>query len=299
MAGPDVSVVVVSYNTRDLLRTCLGAAVRAADRISHEVIVVDNASPDGSADMVRREFPNVTLVANSRNLFYTAAANQGLALAHGRFVLILNADVTFSDGTFGRLYDYLERHEEVGAVSPSLVDGLGRPEACFWRTRTYESFLLNYTFLRHLFPSRTRQLNGRIEMAGESRAAVREVEMVIDMSLLARREALQQIGFYDEDFKLYFCDDDLSLRLRNAGWRLMFLGDAQNLHHRHSSVSQQPELWRIRMFRHDALVYARKHFGRTRAAILAPLMRATTRMRALRVGIGSIPLAQSPGSHQS
>jgi GT2 family glycosyltransferase len=285
---PAVSAVLVSYNTRALLTESVERLTVALANVPHEIIVVDNASPDGTAEYVRQELPMVRLIANDRNVFYTRAANQGIRAATGRYVLIVNPDVLFMPDVFARMYDFIETHPDVGAVSPSLVDAGGEHEACFWQPRTFESFLLNYTFLRHLFPARTRRLNDHGAMIGESRAQVRDVDMVVDMSLLVRREALDAIGLFDERFKLYFCDDDLSLELRKAGWRIVFLGDVVNRHDRHQSVAQRPEIWRISMFRGDALVYARKHFGPLHAALLAPLMRVTTSLRAVRLTLGLV-----------
>lgn len=279
----EISAVLVSYNTERLLYECVERLRAALAGLTHEIIVVDNASPDGSADMVRRRLQDTQLIANHENLFYTRAANQGLRMARGGYVLIVNPDVLFAEATFHRMFTYLQSHPEVGAVSPALVDGTGIPEACFCRRRSFESFLLNYSFLRHLFPGRTERINAHIRMEGASRTDVREVEVVVDMSLLVRHEALQQIGFFDEGFKLYFCDDDLSIRLRAAGWKVMFLGDVANRHDRHQSVGQRSELWRAGVFREDAFTYARKHFGVLRAIVLWPLMRVTTTLRAVRL----------------
>ncbi|HJO39510.1 MAG TPA: glycosyltransferase family 2 protein [Vicinamibacterales bacterium] len=278
----DVSVVIVNFNTRDPLERCIRAIQDAIKGVDDEVIVVDNASEDGSVEMVRQKFPNVGVICNERNLFYTRATNQGIRLARGRYVLIVNPDVTFLDGSFERMYAYLERHSEVGAVSPRLVDADGEAEDCFCRERTFESCIFNFTLLKHIFPGRTARINHVHAMRGIGRETVRDVEMVVDMSLLVRRDVLEQIGMLDESFKLYFCDDDLSLRLRQAGWRLVFLGDVRNRHHRHLSVSQQPPSWLISMFRQDALVYSRKHFGAVRTAVLRPLMGVTAALHAVR-----------------
>ena len=278
-----VSVVVVSYNTRCLLHDSVQRISESLDGIPHEVIVVDNGSPDGTAEFVARELPGVRLVANHENLYYTRAVNQGLRAAVGQFILIVNSDVLCSPDTFRRMFQYLHVHPDVGAVSPVLVDAEGIPETCFCRTRTYESFVLNYTFLRHFLPGRTRRINAEIGMEGVSRSDVRDVEVVVDMSLLVRREALEDIGLFDEDFKLYFCDDDVSIRIRKSGWRVVFLGDVANRHDRHQSVGQLAELRRIRIFRDDAYVYARKHFGWIRASVLWLLMQMTTGLRAMRL----------------
>ena len=283
----DVSVVIVNYNTRDALQRCVRAVQDAVTGAVSEVIVVDNASEDGSAEMVRQRFPDVSLICNEHNLFYTRATNQGIRIAQGRYVLIVNPDVTFLNGSFDRMFEYLERHPEVGAVSPRLVDAKDEAEDCFCRERTFESFIYNYTLFKHLFPGRTARINDVLAMRGIGRDTVREVDMVVDMSLLVRRDVLTQIGMLDEAFKLYFCDDDLSLRLRQTGCRLVFLGDVRNRHHRHESVNQQPASWLISMFRQDALVYSRRHFGTARTAVLRPLMGLTAVLHSVRARLSA------------
>lgn len=278
----DISAVIVNYNTQDLLERCLRSIEEKVKGISNEIIIIDNASTDQSAEMVRSKFPQVTLVCNERNLFVTPATNQGIKMSRGRYVLIVNPDVVFLNGSLESMYEYLETYPEVAAVSPRLVDGNGSAEACFWREKTFQSFLYNYTFLRRLFPRKTARINDYLSMKGWSRNATYAVEMMIDMSMLVRREALVQIGMYDEAFKLYFCDDDLCLRLRSKGWGLVFLGGVENLHYRHQSVKQQPESWIISVYRKDALVYSRKYFGSVRTALLRQLMWLTAVMRSVR-----------------
>jgi len=280
----------VNYNTRDSLEHCLRSIEDTFQGVGYEVIVVDNASPDRSAEMVRARFPWVSLICNDQNLFCAPATNQGISRARGRYVLSLNPDVTFLAGSFERMYGYLESHRDVAAVSPRLVDGNGEAEDCFCRERTFESFVYNYTVLRHLFPGKTARINHVQAMADVGRDSVRDVEIMVDMSLLVRRNVLMQIGMFDDAFKLYFCDDDVSLRLRQAGWRLTFLGDVQNVHHRHLSVSQQPRSWLISMFRQDALVYSRKHFGAVRTAMLRPLMGVTAVLHSVRSRLHAAPV---------
>lgn len=280
---PDVSVVIVSYNTRELLRQCVRGIPSSLLAVRYEIIVVDNASSDGAAAMIAREFPQVQLVANDSNRYAAAGLNQGIRLARGRYVLMLNPDIQFAQETFERMYGFLEAHAEVGAVSPCLVDADGVPETGFWRDRTFTFFLFNYTLLRYVFPRTTAAVRDAEVLAGVDRTAVHEVDMMIDASMLVRREALLQIGLWDEDFKLYFCDDDLTLRLRRAGWKLVFLGDVVNRHLRHQSVRQQSREWVIQVYREDALKYSRKHFGRARTAVLWALFRVTAALHWLRL----------------
>lgn len=275
----DVSIIMLSYNTRDLLEQCLRSIEEKVKGVSYEIIIIDNASADQSVEMVRSKFPQATLVCNEQNLFGPLPLNHGIRISRGRYVMIVNTDVIFLDGVCERMYEYLETHQEVAAVSPRLVDANGSAEACFCRERTFQSCIYNWTFLRRLFPRKTARINGHLLMKNWSRYSTYEVEILIDVSMMIRREALVQIGMYDEAFKLYFLDDDLSKRLRTAGWRLVFLGDVENLHYRHQSVKQQPESWIISIYREDALAYSRKYFGAARTALLRQLMWLTGAMR--------------------
>ena len=192
MPLPEISFIILSYNSARDLPRCLQSIAKHV-RQSYEIIVVDNASADDSAELVRREFPSVRLFASDRNML-AAGWNYGIRKASGRLVAIVNPDTALLEGTFDRMYAYLETHGDVAAVSPRLQNDDGSVESCFWRERTFRFFLYTCTFLRHLFPGRTARLEALHSMSDRSRTEVMEVEMMIDVCMLVRRDALDQVG---------------------------------------------------------------------------------------------------------
>jgi len=278
-AAPDLSIVIVNYNAGDVIRECLSSLYRSIRTATFEIIVVDNGSRDGSADLVEREFPDVQLIRYPENRFITPANNDGIRRSRGRYVVILNPDVVALDGSFDRMFRYMEEHRDVGAAGPRLTDADGRLEACCARERTFAHFALNYTVAGKLWRSRLTALNAWSQMAEWQRDSTREVDILADISMVVRRETLENVGLYDETFKLYFAEDDLCRRLRSAGWKVVFLADAHNIHYRHQSVKQIPSETVIRIFIEDAVVYSAKHFGSARTAVLRLLVQITALLR--------------------
>lgn len=276
---PDVSIVIVNYNAGDVIRECLASLYRSIRTATFEIIVVDNASRDGSADLVEREFPDVQLIRYPENRFITPANNEGIRRSRGRYVVILNPDVVALDGSFDTILRYMDEHRDVGAAGPRLTDADGHLEACCARERTFGHFALNYTVAGKLWPRRLAALNTWSQMAEWQRDSTREVDILVDISMVVRGEALQEVGLYDEAFKLYFAEDDLCRRLRAAGWKVVFLADAHNVHYRHQSVKQIPSAAIIRIFTEDAIAYSAKYFGAARTAVLRMLIRVTALLR--------------------
>lgn len=277
--APAVSFVIVNYNAGEIIRDCLSSLYATIRDFAFEIIVVDNGSRDGSVELVRREFPGVQLVCYGENRFITPANNDGIRRSRGKYVVVLNPDVIALDGSFHSMYRVLEEHHEVAAVGPRLTDADGRLELCCARERTFSHFLLNYTFAGKILRRQTAAMNAWSEMTEWRRDSIRDVDILVDISMMARRDALLEVGLYDEAFKLYFAEDDLCRRLRARGYRVMFLGEVQNIHYRHQSVKQMPSEAVIRIFAEDALVYAVKYFGAVRSTLLRALIGMTSLLR--------------------
>src|SRR5262249_55675556 len=239
-APPRVSVVVVSFNTREVLLRCL-AALHAHVRLPFETIVVDNASADGSADAVRAGFPDARVVANSANVGFSRANNLGLRAARGEHVLVLNSDCEVRPGAVEALAAVLDARPDVAIVGPRTVGSDGRPQVSFGPRLT------------PLGEWRQRRLvrggrEGRADVLREVAAlAAREQEpdWVSASCLLARRRALDAVGGFDESFFLYEEDVDLCLRVRAAGGRVVYTPTAEVVHHLGRSMDQAPSLARL------------------------------------------------------
>ncbi|HEV2472097.1 MAG TPA: glycosyltransferase family 2 protein, partial [Chthonomonadales bacterium] len=250
----DLSVVIVSYNTRELLRSCLLSLPGACDGLKYEAWVVDNASSDGSAGMVEAEFPKVRLIANSANVGFTRANNQALGQSEGRHVVILNPDTEPRPGALKLLVDYLDSHPEVGAVGPKLLNTDGSLQHNGRRFPTPWREFLGHTNLRRLSRERyDRELEyGRDDFDQEW-----ETDEVSGACLMVRRAVMDQVGPLDEDFFMFYEETEWCWRIKRAGWRVRYVPQAQVVHHWMAAVRQQSRAMTARLFR-SALIYYRK-----------------------------------------
>jgi hypothetical protein len=257
----DLSIIIVNWNTREHLRACL-ASLRAADGSDLSVIVVDNASTDGSAEMVRAEFPEVCLIANDRNLGYAAGNNQGLAVAQSEWLLLLNPDTELGREALEGLAGFLRDHPKAGAVAPRLVHADGRIQESVRGFPTPDALFGQITGLAP-------------ETYRTPIATVTEplpVDQPMASCLLLRREALAQVGPMDERFPIFFNDVDLCYRLKEAGWEIWYLPQLRVLHHGGASTRQvRPEMI-LESHRSLHRYYAKHYRGRLPAPIYAAIV---------------------------
>jgi len=266
-ASPDLSILVLSWNTSDLLAACLRALERHPCSRDHEILVVDNASEDGSADRVAAEFPGVRLVRNAENLGYAAGNNVGLTQARGRYVLLLNSDTEVGPGALDALVQFLEAHPSAGAVTARLVNPDGSLQKSCMRFPTLLTALVFDTFLARL-PFGRRHLD-RYFMRDFDHAASRQVDQIPGTCTLMPRQVIQKVGPMDERLWLFFNDVDLCKRIWNAGYTVHFLADAEVLHHFGASTSKFISFaveWHL-----NRVAYYRKHFGWWSVLITKPV----------------------------
>jgi GT2 family glycosyltransferase len=265
---PDVAVSIVNTNNRDLLLACL-ESLRGTEA---EVVVLDNASEDGSADAVRERFPDVRVIAQELRAGFGANHNTVIRATDSRYVYVLNEDTTSDDWGFSQLLAFLDANRQVAALGPSLVypDGSHQPSA--WRFPTPAVALLGLPTL------------GRFGVEQSTGARPRAVDWLMGAALLLRREALDDVGLFDEGFFLYSEETDLCLRLHRNGWRACYFPEVTVVHHESQFSAGIParrinEMWRSR---HR---YWRKHHSPAgaRAAALA-----TGGQYALRAAAGTI-----------
>jgi len=236
MAVTDVSVIIVSWNTRDILRDCLESVYAQTCNVSFEVIVIDNASADGSTEMVRRDFPTVRLIENTDNRGFAAANNQGLQLAAGRYVLLLNSDTVVLDHAIDRTVAFADRVSQAAVIGCRVLnrDRTLQP-TCFM----YPSLLNMAIFalgLNRLLPGS--RFFGRERMTWWKRDDEREVEVVTGCFMLVRRTAIDQVGVMDESFFMYGEETDWCFRFRQAGWKVLFAPRGEIVHLGGASSSQ-------------------------------------------------------------
>jgi N-acetylglucosaminyl-diphospho-decaprenol L-rhamnosyltransferase len=231
---PEVSVIIVSYNTRELLRECIESILcEQGDGLGVEVIVVDNASADGSAAMVAERFPQARLIANPDNRGFGAACNQGLEIARGRYALILNADIRAQQGALQRLVGFMDAHPDAAICGGQLRYPDGRVQPSCARELTLWWVFCEQSILAKLFP-RTRLFGGYWRTHWDFRATI-ETEQVMGACMMLRRPFPR----FDEDYFLYCEDTDLCYRVRQAGGKIYYVHDAVFVHHLGASGESQ------------------------------------------------------------
>ncbi len=254
MSAPDVTAIVVSYNGRSVLERCLSAL----DHERHQVIVVDNASEDGSPDLVRERFPDATLLEPGTNLGFGAANNLAMQHAHGGYYALINSDAWAIDGGLEALVAFAASEPEAGIVGPRVVGEDGRLQKSVRGFPSVWRLCTEYFFLRKLGP-RTRALNA-FYGAGFDYASVREADWLMGAALVVNGELIEQIGGFDERFFLFSEEVDLCYRARVAGWRTLYTPEATFVHV--GGASTRPR-W-SRMYREQLrghVLFLEKHHG--------------------------------------
>jgi GT2 family glycosyltransferase/lipopolysaccharide/colanic/teichoic acid biosynthesis glycosyltransferase len=235
------AIVIISYNTRKLIRRCLESLRAFAPRCAMEVLVVDNASYDGSVEMLAQEFPWVWVLPNRRNLGYAAAVNQGLEATRGEYVLILNPDIVVRDGSLDQLVDFLDRTPDCGIAAAKLLNTDGTLQHSCRSFYTPRTLLMRRTPLGKLFPNSP--IIRHHLMLDYDHTTPRAVDWVIGACMLVRRSAAEAVGGMDERFFLYFEDVDWCFRMSRQGWKVWYLPQSEMVHE-HRRDSAKPKLSR-------------------------------------------------------
>jgi len=230
-----LSIIIVSYNTREFISPCLNSIRKHLDGLPYEIIVVDNHSVDGTSRLIHENFPDVPLIENGKNLGFARAVNEGYKKAGGKYLLILNPDVEILPGSIEKMIHFLEGHPEIGLLLPKLVNPDGSLQ---FSCRTFYDFLI--LFFRRpplvkVFPNH-RIIRKHLMMDWDHREP-REVDWGLGACMFLRRDALGNQEIFDERFFLYFEDVDLCLRLKKEGWKVVYYPEAVMIHShlRHSA----------------------------------------------------------------
>ncbi len=224
----DLSIVIVTYNSRAPIERCLGSLAAHPASLAAETIVVDNASIDGTASMVRERFPDVRVVANAENLGYSRGVNEGIRLSAGRLILIVNPDIVFGEGSIDRLVSFMDAHPDAGIAGAKLVYPDGTLQHSARAFYTVSALLYRRTVLGRLFP-RAKPLREHLLMDYDH-AEPREVDWIIGACMLVRRDALVEVGEMDERFFLYFEDLDWCYRMKQHGWKVYYVPSSVMVH---------------------------------------------------------------------
>lgn len=250
----DLSIIIVSWNTRDLLEQCLASVFASPPACAFEVWVVDNASTDGSNEMVRRRFPQVRLVENTDNLGFAGGNNQAIRASAGRYVLLLNPDTEVKPGALETLVRFMEEHPQAGAAGSRLLNPDHTLQPSCYPLPTLSRELWRLFHLDAVRPY------GTYRMTDWSLDSPRAVDVIQGACLILRRTALDQVGLLDEDYFIYSEEVDLCFRLQKAGWQLHYVPRAKVVHYGGQSTQQVAAEMFLRLYQ-GKLIFFRKHRG--------------------------------------
>lgn len=230
----DLSIIIVNYNTKALLKQCLESI------FNYKVIVVDNGSGDGSAEMVKKDFSKVKLIVNKKNLGFAKANNQALQQAQSEYVLFLNSDTIVPKETIPKLLSYLEKHPEVGVVTPKLELRSGEidPDCHRGFPQPWAAFCY-FSGLEKLFPKS--KFFGQYHQTWKNLNVVHEIDSCCGAFMLARKKILDEVGGFDESYFFYGEDLDLCYRIKQKGWKIIYYPKAKAIHYKGVSSGLRKE----------------------------------------------------------
>ena len=262
-SSPDLSILIVNWNVRDLLRDCLRSIAAGRGDLALEVIVVDSASADGSAAMIAAEFPWVDLIACDENVGFPRGNNIALARSRGRTLLLLNPDTVVVGDALPTLLAYLDAHPDVGVVGPQLLNADGSVQSSRRRFPTLLTGYFESTWLQGLAPGVLRHYYA-LDLPDDAPA---DVDWLTGACLLVPRAAYEEVGGLDEGYYMYSEELDWCRRIKQTGRRVVYYPAAQVIHHSGQSSDQAVTARHVN-FQRAKLRYYRKYHGRAAAAAL-------------------------------
>lgn len=276
----DLSVVVLSWNTRDLLKECLDALRDAVDGLSVEIIVIDNGSTDGSADMVAQTYPDVGLERNPDNRGYARGVNQGIRRSTGKKVCLLGSDTRVRPGTMRVLVDHLDANPDVGAVAPPLLNDDGTYQTACMRFPTLKTAMWWDTPLERLCPD-SKELR-RYKMSDWDHRGSRAVDQPPGTCFMISRAVIDVVGLMDERLWLFFNDVDWSLRIRKAGYAIWYVEAPGVYHHEGGSTRNYTDF--AAEWHRNRVSFYKKHFHTlgsllTKAVVIYVALRQCIRVK--------------------
>ena len=288
----DVSILIVNWNGKDLLTRCIQAVQETVKQVSYEIIVIDNNSSDGSQAMLRADYPDVVLIENADNTGFAHANNQGMEIAQGRYMLLLNSDAFVEDNTIDSMVAFMDAHLEAGMSGCKLLyeDRRLQPSAYSFPTLATELYFALQ--LNALFP-KSREF-GKFAMTWWDFNDVREVDAIMGAFMLVRREAVAQVGMMDTGYFMYSEEIDWCYRFRQQGWRILYNPDVVAVHLWGGSSQRVRQEMLIQLYR-SKVRFFRKHYGPLSATLLKGIIGFGA---LLRVGPGALVYLTSGDIHK-
>jgi GT2 family glycosyltransferase len=249
-----LSIIIVSWNTKDLLRSCLESINQYPPGHPYEVFVVDNVSTDGSIEMVVEDFPQVQLIANKTNVGFAGGNNQAISQSVGDYILLLNPDTEVKPGALDALIDFLDETPEAGVAGAKLLNPDGSlQESCYPKPTLIREFWRLF-YLDEVRPY------ARYKMARWDQKKPKEVDVLMGACMLLRREIIEAVGLFDVDYFIYSEEVDLCIRIQKAGWSLHWIPQAEVVHYGGQSTQQLAAEMFLQLYK-GKIMFFRKHSG--------------------------------------
>jgi GT2 family glycosyltransferase len=256
----DLSVVIVNWNTKELLLNCIESFYRTTKGLTFEIFVVDNGSQDGSVDSVRRTFPEIELIQNQENLGFARANNDALRKSTGRYALLSNTDVILKDGAIEALAEFMDRNPDVGIAGGQLLNGDGSKQNSFDNFPSLATEVINKSLLRIFFP--TRYPSKRVNYSSPI-----DVHSVIGACMIVRSQAIREVGLLDEDYFFFMEETDWCYRMKRRGWRVCHVPRAEIIHLQGKTAHVVRDKAKIEYYR-SLYLFFKKHRGIAESVLL-------------------------------
>lgn len=242
----DVSVVIVNWNTKEILHDCLASLYANTRNIDFEVFVVDNGSTDGSVEMVKSEFPKVILIENKENRGFAAANNQALKIAIGRYILLLNSDTVIFEHCITNSLAYMDQNPKIGISTCKVLNPDGSLQDTYFSFPSVLNLVISALFLDKLFPQN--KLFGRVRLTNRNRDGAFEVDVVAGCYMLVRRKALEEVGKMDSAYFMYAEETDWCFRFKKKGWKVVYAPFGEMIHLEGQSAKMKSDVMFKQMY---------------------------------------------------
>jgi len=262
----DLSVIIVSWNTKNLIRDCLISIKNNTHKILYEVYLVDNNSADGTVEMMHTEFEDVKLIANKTNNGFAKANNQAIKLSNGKYVILLNPDTVVLENALDLMVNYLDNNKDVGILGCKLLNKDGSlQESCrrFPDITTYSNILLK---IHAIFPNK--KCFSKYFMKDMNYDTINEVDQVMGAALMYRTNILGEKSYLDEDYWIWFEEVDFCYNVKKRGYKVIYLPDAKIVHYKAQSFSQLMKVNQQKVFNRSLLIYFTKNGEKSDVLIL-------------------------------
>lgn len=284
-----ISIVIVTWNCKKFAEECLDSLRAYSQDLQAEIVVVDNASRDGTPELVRDSYPGVTLIQNEDNLGFAKANNIGIRKTAGKYVCLVNPDVRVLDGCIEKMLAYMEKNPRIGLLGPRMLGADGKSYRSYMGAPTLWRMFCRALALDVLFPRS--ELFGGFLMPYFKRDRIADVDVLNGWFLMTRREALNEVGLLDEKLFMYADDLDWSKRFHDAGWKVVYFPEAESLHYGGGTTAQAPVFFSLEMQRSN-FQYWQKNYSR--ASELPYLVIVWIHQAVRLVGYSLLSLAAKP-----